>query len=107
MSDVLPPNPMSPSRNDLCCKMCGPAQYGTPGCPFPSLGGWAGANIDRPGGDYQNFDLNGAYPTEDTIVMAVDLLSAKAAFEAAAAAGRAHSAEAEGTGHSKAIEDGS
>ncbi|MGH6814818.1 MAG: hypothetical protein ACREC6_03875 [Hyphomicrobiaceae bacterium] len=22
-----------------CCKTCGPAQYGTPGCPYPSFGG--------------------------------------------------------------------
>src|SRR5262245_20450261 len=22
-----------------CCKPCGPRQYGTPGCPYPSFGG--------------------------------------------------------------------
>ena len=21
-----------------CCRVCGPAQYGTPGCPYPSFG---------------------------------------------------------------------
>ena len=32
-----------------------------PGAPPPSFGGWAGANVDRPGADFANFDLNGAF----------------------------------------------
>jgi hypothetical protein len=32
--------------------------------PTPSLGGWSGDNIDRPGGDFANFDLNGAFPSD-------------------------------------------
>jgi hypothetical protein len=51
--------------DSTCCKVvvnC--PKYGTPECPYPSLGGWAGANIDRPGGDYANFDLNGTYPSD-------------------------------------------
>jgi hypothetical protein len=54
-------------RKVRCCKIpppCGPAQFGTPGCPFPALSGWPGANIDRAGGDYANFDLNGAFPSD-------------------------------------------
>lgn len=49
-----------------CCKVvvnC--TKYGTPECPYPPLAkGWAGANIDRPGGDYANFNLNGEYPSD-------------------------------------------
>jgi hypothetical protein len=40
----------------LCCT----ADAG-PGAPPPSFGGWAGANVDRPGADFANFDLNGAF----------------------------------------------
>lgn len=65
------PNVMGPPilfcTDSKCCKQvvdCPPSKYGTPGCPYPSLGGWAGANIDRPGGDYKNFDLNGEYPSD-------------------------------------------
>jgi hypothetical protein len=43
----------------LCCT----ADAG-PGAPPPSFGGWAGANIDRPGADFANFDLNGAFPSD-------------------------------------------
>ncbi len=63
------PNPLSVGPviyyDSQCCKVvvnC--PKYGTPECPYPSLGGWAGANIDRPGGDYANFDLNGTYPSD-------------------------------------------
>jgi hypothetical protein len=34
-------NPFSGTRvrlGDRCCKICGTAQYGTPGCPYPSFG---------------------------------------------------------------------
>ncbi len=65
------PNPMGqPIRicDNKCCRQivdCPPNKYGTPGCPYPPLAkGWAGANIDMPGGDYQNFDLNGEYPSD-------------------------------------------
>jgi uncharacterized protein YkwD len=45
---------------------CGPANYGTPGCPYPSLGGsdTFRTNTNRPGSDYANFDLKGAYPSD-------------------------------------------
>jgi hypothetical protein len=44
---------------------CTPGKFGTPGCPYPPLGGgWAGKNTDRPGGDYANFDLTGKYPSD-------------------------------------------
>ena len=42
---------------ELCC-----VQVADPTPPL--AGGWAGGNIDRPGGDYANFDLNGAYPSD-------------------------------------------
>lgn len=42
---------------ELCCTEVA--------APTPPLaGGWAGANIDRPGGDFANFDLNGTFPSD-------------------------------------------
>jgi uncharacterized protein YkwD len=40
---------------------CTPAKYGTPGCPYPSLGtnDTYRPNTDRPGSDYTSFDING------------------------------------------------
>ena len=46
------------------CRKTNCTKYGTPDCPYPPLGGWDGANIDRPGGDYTSFDLNGTYPSD-------------------------------------------
>ncbi len=56
---------LTPLSNDAAAE-CGPAQYGTPGCPYPSLGDSADfrVNTDRPGSDYSNFDLQGAYPSD-------------------------------------------
>lgn len=40
---------------------CTPAKYGTPGCPYPSLGTneTFRPNTNRPGSDYTNFELSG------------------------------------------------
>jgi hypothetical protein len=48
--------PCFTGRKELCCTEVAD--------PKPVFGGWSGANIDRPGGDYKNFDLNGEYPSD-------------------------------------------